>query len=105
MENKKMTYAQALANAIEVVTDEETKARLADLQKSLEKKKSNKKSVDNSEWFEKVRDALADGGMSPSDLMKAIDAPNTQKVTAIVKDMGAEIVRDVKGKKVTYKLA
>lgn len=104
---KKMTYAQALVNALEVVTDEETKSRLEDLKASLEKKASakKKKTVDNSGYFEAVTEALADGSKTPTDLASIIGVANTQKVAAIVKAMGGSVKRDVKGKKVTYTLA
>ena len=50
---KKMTYAQALTNAIEVVTDVETKARLEDLMASLQKRASSKKPTKVQEANEK----------------------------------------------------
>lgn len=102
---KKITYVQALVNAIAVVEDEETKARLVDLKASLEKKATKKKSVDNTGYFEDVREALADGALTPTELMNKIGVANTQKVSAIVKAMGEEIEKETKGKKVLYKLA
>lgn len=103
---KKMTYVQALVNAIEVVEDVETRARLEDLKTSLEKKASSKKkTVDNSGYYNAIRNALADGAMTPTDLAAIVGVANTQKVAAIVKTMGDEIVKDTKGKKITYRLA
>lgn len=99
-----MTYVQALVNAMEVVTDVETKERLADLKASLTKKTSAKKTVDNSSYFESVEIALADGQLTPTELMAKIGVANTQKVSAIVKDM-SNVVRTTKGKKVFYSLA
>lgn len=104
MENKKMTYAQALVNAMNVVTDEETKNRLADLKASLEKKASSKKTVDNSGYYESVRNALAEKPLTPTELMGVINVANTQKVSAIVKGM-TDVVKTTKGKKVFYSLA
>lgn len=104
---KKMTYAVALDNAIEVVVDEVTKARLKDLKASLEKKASPKKSVDNSCYYDNVKKVLADGAKTPTELVTMLGVTNTQKVTAICKPLieSGKVVKNTKGKKVTYSLA
>lgn len=102
---KTMTYVQALEIAIASV-DGEAKERLEALKTSLSKKSDKKKaSVDNTPYFEAVREALADGGKTPTELVSLIGVANTQKVASIVKAMGDEVVRNTKGKKVTYELA
>ena len=55
---KKMTYAQALTNAIEVVTDVETKARLEDLMVSLQKRASSKKPTKTQEANEGTKEVI-----------------------------------------------
>mgnify|MGYP003292969550 CR=1 FL=1 len=108
MENKKMTYAQALVNAMAVVADEETRARLADLKASLEKKASSKKAkVDNSEFEQKVLDVLAGGSKTPTELVGLIGVQNTQKVASVCKPLieCGRVTKTTKGKKVTYALA
>lgn len=103
---KKITYVQALVNAIAVVEDVETREKLTDLKTSLEKKASAKrKVVDNSPYFDLVRDALVDGAKTPTELAKIIGVDNTQKVTAIVGKMTDEIVKTKKGKITLYSLA
>lgn len=69
----------------------------------IEKKKTSKKRVDNSEYFEKVEQALSAGALTPTELMAKIGVPNTQKVAAIVGGM-SNVDRTVKGKKVFYSL-
>lgn len=102
MTEKKMTYKVALTNAMAQVSDEETRERLADLLAREEKKSASKSRVDNSEWAEKIEKVLkVEGAMTPSALMAKVSAPNTQKVTAVVKDMTTVKVNKV-GKKVTY---
>ena len=100
---KKMTYVQAIDNAIKVVEDEETRARLEDLKVSITKRASAKTKVDNSIYFEAVRTALADGALTPTELMAKAGIINTQKVAAIVKEM-ADVEKSNKGKKVLYSL-
>ena len=110
MENKKMTYAQALVNAMNSADlDAETIARLGDLKASLEKKasaKSAKAKVDNSGYQATVLEVLANGGLTPTELMAKVGVANTQKVTAICKPLieSGSIVKNTKGKKVTYSL-
>lgn len=65
--------------------------------------KSKSKKVDNSVYFEKVEEALANGSLTPTELMAKIGVPNTQKVAAIVNNMN-NVDRIVKGKKVFYSL-
>lgn len=102
-----MTYAVALDNAIEAVADEETRARLMDLKASLAKKQSKKASVDNSGYYDNVREALAEGIKTPTEMVAILGVANTQKVSAIVKPLieSGEVVKTTKGKKVTYSLA
>ena len=69
----------------------------------IEKKRTSKKRVDNSEYFEKVEQALSAGALTPTELMAKIGVPNTQKVAAIVSGM-SNVDRTVKGKKVFYSL-
>lgn len=101
---KKMTYAVALDNAIAVVEDAETKARLEDLKASLAKKTSAKKTVDNTIYFDAVRDALSNGALTPTELMAKVGVANTQKVASIVKGM-TDVNKVTKGKKIFYSLA
>lgn len=100
---KQMTYVQALEIAIASV-EGEPKERLEALKVSLMKKSETKrKSVDNSPYFEKVEEALAEGEKTPTELMNLIGAANTQKVASIVKAM-PNVVKTTKGKKVFYSL-
>ena len=71
------------------------------IQSKAEKSKS--KRVDNSEYFEKVEQALANGSLTPTELMVKVGVPNTQKIAAIVSNM-SNVDRTVKGKKVFYSL-
>lgn len=66
-------------------------------------KASQKRTVDNSEWAEKVTSALSTGAKTPTELMVLIKAPNTQKVASVVKGM-PNVKRTAKGKKVYYSL-
>lgn len=111
MENKKMTYAQALVNAMNSADlDAETIARLGDLKASLDKKaqsKSTKAKVDNSGYQATVLDVLVDGGKTPTELVSVLGVANTQKVASICKPLieNGSILKITKGKKVTYTLA
>lgn len=67
-------------------------------------KSKAKKAVDNSGYYELVEQALANGSLTPTELMAKIGVPNTQKVASIVKGM-SNIEKTVKGKKVFYSLA
>lgn len=71
----------------------------------ISNKKSTKKRVDNSGYFEKVTDALSNGAKTPTELMSLIGVENTQKVAAILKGMGDMVQKSTKGKKVFYSLA
>ena len=108
---KKMTYAQALTNAIEVVTDVETKARLEDLMASLQKRASSKKPTKVQEANEKLKVALLEtlgrvGKTTVSNLIKAnaeFEGLSTQKVTPLLRQMiEADLVDKVVDKKTTY---
>lgn len=70
----------------------------------IQKKSASKKTVDNSGYFELVENALANGALTPTELMAKIGVANTQKVSAIVKGM-SNVEKTVKGKKVFYSLA
>lgn len=76
------------------------------LNKSKAEKSKSKKAVDNSDWETKIVEALEGGKVvTPTELMALIEAPNTQKVSAVVKGMGSRIITTKKGKKTTYELA
>lgn len=113
---KKITYVEAIEtvmaivgaelytkNGEKVVVDKDAINRMVDLKASLEKKSATKKAVDNTGYYSKVENALANGSLTPTELMAKIDVPNTQKVAAIVKGM-PNVDRVVKGKKVFYSL-
>ena len=113
---KKITYVEAIEtvmaivdtelytkNGEKVVVDKDAINRMVDLKASLEKKSTTKKAVDNTGYYAKVENALANGSLTPTELMAKIDVPNTQKVAAIVKGM-PNVDRVVKGKKVFYSL-
>ena len=113
---KKITYVEAIEtvmaivgaelytkNGEKVVVDKDAINRMVDLKASLEKKSATKKAVDNTSYYAKVENALANGSLTPTELMAKIDVPNTQKVAAIVKGM-PNVDRVVKGKKVFYSL-
>lgn len=70
----------------------------------IQKKSSKKKAVDNTGYYSDVENALADGALTPTELMSKIGVANTQKVSAIVKGM-SNVVKTTKGKKVFYSLA
>lgn len=70
----------------------------------IQKKSASKKTVDNSGYFELVENALANGALTPTELMAKIGVANTQKVSAIVKGM-SNVEKTMKGKKVFYSLA
>ena len=76
------------------------------LNKAKAEKSKSKKAVDNSNWENKIKSALEGGKVvTPTELMALIEAPNTQKVSAVVKGMGSAIITTKKGKKTTYELA
>lgn len=76
------------------------------LNKSKAEKSKSKKAVDNSDWETKIVEALEGGKVvTPTELMALVEAPNTQKVSAVVKGMGSRIITTKKGKKTTYELA
>lgn len=67
---------------------------------------SKKRTVDNSAEMQIVREVLADGKvMSASEIALEGGLKSTPKATAVLKAMGDEIVREQKGKKVTFRLA
>lgn len=113
---KKITYVEAIETVMAIIktelyaengervsVDENVIDKMADLKASLEKKSATKKAVDNTGYYSKVENALANGSLTPTELMAKIDVPNTQKVAAIVKGM-PNVDRVVKGKKVFYSL-
>lgn len=106
---KKMTYAVALDKAMEVVVDEEVKARLADLKASLKKKSATgEKKI--SEYDKALRSAvaeiMADGvARTCSDLIAIGTLPteegkvlSTQKIVTVLKAIGAVSEKGEKGK-------
>lgn len=67
---------------------------------------SKRKAVDNSAEMALVREALADGvKLSASEIALKAGLKSTPKATAVLKAMGDEILREQKGKKVTFCLA
>lgn len=101
MADKKITYTDALAKAIEMVSDPVVADRLTDLKASLEKKASSKKKVDNSGFFAKVEEVLGTGAKTPTELKALVGVDTTQKMTAILKAM-PNVESKKEGKKSLY---
>lgn len=107
MAEKKMTYVEALEIAIAVVENEEAKEKLIALQSAQKKKASSKKKKDQSEWENKIIELLTDTpALTPTEIMAGINAPNTQKVGAVLRGMllDDKVVKEQKGKVVKYSL-
>ena len=83
MENK-LTYNEALENAINAVNDEEVKEKLIALQNQLAKKAENRKPRVNKEKIELAEKAIevmeSEHGYRVSELAKMLDV-STQKLT------------------------
>lgn len=93
---KKMTYAVALDNAIAVVENEEVKARLLDLKKSLQKKASSKKATKTQIENEGIKDVIcevlasAPVPMTVTSMQKAnvsLGELSNQKVTSLLRQL------------------
>lgn len=111
MANEKMTKRESFTEIIKVLEGAEREDLVKVVRHELElmdaknAKRASQK-VDNSGYFEMIEKALAgSNGMTPTELVAKVGLPNTQKLASIVKSMDNRIVREVKGKKVLYKLA
>ena len=112
---KKMTYAQALEIAINTITDEVVKERLVALKGSLVKKAENKKPTATQKANETLKAQVIeylgtlDKGVTVSEIIKAepfkeMELSN-QKMTAILRLLGDEVVKTTDGKKTLFSLA
>lgn len=106
---KKMTYAMAIDKAMEVVTDEEVKARLGELKNSLAKKSSKSGEKKISDYDVALRTAVAEmlseKPMTCSEMIALGTLPtnesgvlSTQKIVSVCKAIGAVATKGEKGK-------
>lgn len=111
---KKMTYAVAIDKALEVVVDEEVKARLADLKASLQKRASSKKATKTQVANEGIKTqilevlAKADAPMTATKVMDSLEEKySIQKVSALLKALvdSGEIVKTSEKKVSLFALA
>lgn len=100
-----MTYAQALEIAINAVDNDEASEKLTALKAQVEKKhvssKPTKKQVENEAIKARMLDVLGDGeSFSATELAKLLgDGVTCQKVSALLRQMGDTVQKDmVKGK-------
>lgn len=112
MANTKMTYSQALDNALAVVTDTETREKLIALKTSLAKKHTNKKTEKdkaNEAIMDSIANILSDGSKKTvTELMAAFDNKYTnQKITALIRKMKEDgtVVRTVDSRVAYFSLA
>ena len=112
MANTKMTYSQALDNALAVVTDTETREKLMALKTSLAKKHTkNKTEKDkaNEAIMDSIANILSDGSKKTvTELMIALNNEySNQKVTALIRKMkeNGTIVRTVDSRVAYFSLA
>ena len=112
MANTKMTYSQALDNALAVVTDTETREKLLALKTSLAKKHTKKKTEKdkaNEAIMDSIANILSDGSKKTvTELMAAFDNKYTnQKITALIRKMKEDgaVVRTVDSRVAYFSLA
>ena len=112
MANTKMTYSQALDNALAVVTDTETREKLMALKTSLAKKHTKKKTEKdkaNEAIMDSIANILSDGSKKTvTELMVAFDNKYTnQKITALIRKMKEDgtVVRTVDSRVAYFSLA
>lgn len=113
---EKMTYAQALEIAINVVTDDVAKERLEALKAQLAKRTSSKTPTktqkENVVIMERIVDALSDVGepVTVTDLLKhgveGYELTN-QKASALLRKMveDGKVVKTTEGRKTKFSLA
>ena len=113
---EKMTYAQALEIAINVVTDETAKERLEALKAQLAKRSSSKTPTktqkENVAVMEQLEKALyvAHDPVTVTELINSAEALKgytNQKVSALLRKMVEEgkVVKTVEGRKTKFSLA
>ena len=122
MTNEKMTYVVALNTAIAFLNDstfdnEEVIEKLTALRdqtikrNSAERKPTAKQKATaeaNAVLGEEILDILRNSAclMTVSDLCSALDAQySTQKISAVLKALGASVEREMDGRKAYYKIA
>lgn len=112
MANTKMTYSQALDNALAVVTDTETREKLLALKTSLAKKhtkKQTEKDKANEAIMDNIAKILSDGSKKTvTELMIALNNEySNQKVTALIRKMKEDgrVVRTVDSRVAYFSLA
>ena len=112
MANTKMSYLQALDNALAVVTDTETREKLMALKTSLAKKHTKKKTEKdkaNEAIMDSIANILSDGSKKTvTELMAAFDNKYTnQKITALIRKMKEDgtVVRTVDSRVAYFSLA
>ena len=112
MANTKMTYSQALDNALAVVTDTETREKLMALKTSLAKKhikQKTEKDKANEAIMDSIANILSDGSKKTvTEIMVALGNEYTsQKVTAFVRKMKEDgtVVRTVDSRVAYFSLA
>lgn len=110
----KMTYVQALDNALTLVTDVETKEKLTALKEQLIKRNSaehkpTKAQVANEQTKEQVLAYLTElgKGASATEVMVACELPSNQKASALLKQLvdGGKVERVTDGRKTVFKVA
>lgn len=114
MAEKKMTYSDALAKAIEVVTDEEVKERLVALKAQTEKRnatKSKKADKATEELKALILEGLENVGkpVTVTQLIKGYDALgdySTQKLSPYLKALATDgfVKRETKGKDTLFSI-
>ena len=112
MANTKMTYSQALDNALAVVTDTETREKLMALKTSLAKKhtkKQTEKDKANEAIMDNIAKILSDGSKKTvTELMIALNNEySNQKVTALIRKMKEDgtVIRTVDSRVAYFSLA
>ena len=110
---EKMTYVNAIDNALMVVTDEATREKLEALKASLVKKASNKKDtktqVENKKLKALIVELLgnANAPMTATEILKSDESlVSIQKVTALLKQLVEtnEVIKTVDKKKSFFSL-
>jgi len=111
---EKITYVQALVNAIDVVEDVETRDKLVALKDSLVNKAKNKKPTEtqkaNAELKNVILETMATVSGTCGEIAKADTRTadlSTPKMSALLKQLVAEgsVVRVVEGKKTIFRLS
>ena len=107
MANTTMTYAQAIDNALAILTDEATKTRLTELKEALAKRGSKGGMTKTQKENEKVKEVILEVLTNAEDFVtmaelteeKGLEGLSTQKVGSLMK----QLITDNKAQKVVYK--